>query len=130
MEVCFSRRQVIQKLTLWLVGTIGHPTDPLANRCSDGPLGIAPPASSFVPSEVEPETTDRIALTEFRPPSRPEYPPQDVPGCTEEVTVDAGGSLQGSNPYSFAEGHHEDVDFLELGGASGKTRSHYVPCFA
>lgn len=64
-EVCFSYLQVTQELTPRLVGTIGRQTDPPADTWSnDATL----------------------------PPSRTEYPPRGLPGGTQEVIADAGGS--------------------------------------
>lgn len=94
--------RVVQELTLWLVGTIGRQTDLSTNTRSGGLLSINLQTLPSTPCEIEHEVTNAVrrgaVLQEPRPPSRPEYPPQSIPGRTREVNADTDGSIFESIP--------------------------------
>lgn len=56
--------------------------EPPTDTWSNGLHWIAPPASSFVHSEIEHEATNRAVLPELHHPARQECHPQNIPSCT------------------------------------------------
>lgn len=78
--------------SLWLVGTIGRRKEHPANTRSNDSFGIIPPASPPIRGGIERRAVERRALPEPQPSSCQEKPPQNVPGRTQVVTTDAGGS--------------------------------------
>jgi hypothetical protein len=116
-EVSLYSRWVTQKLTLWLVGTIGGETDPVANTGPDSPLDVAPSTPPFIPSETEQETTNRTVSSELQSPSPPEYPLQGLPPRLRGWGCDAIASSSSDLPSTSI--FHDPYDkgrFLDSGG--------------
>ena len=67
------------------------PKNPSEGTLSDSSLGITPPAPLHTPSETERGEANRVVLSEFRPPSHPEYPQQRIFGYVLEVATDVDG---------------------------------------
>ena len=91
---------VIQKLTLQLVGTIGHNADAdlPANTQSNGPLGTIPPAAVSVSSKFGHETINRAAQPGPQPPSRPECSSWGAPDCADEAVSGDNLDLKSTLP--------------------------------
>ena len=74
---------------------IGCPIDPSVDTLSDG---IISPTPVSIPCEIQREAATRIPLLEYR---FLEYRHPSLPGGTQEITADAGGTVPGSNALAY-----------------------------
>ena len=79
--------------------------EPPTDTWSNGLHWIAPPASSFVHSEIEHEATNRAVLPELHHPIRQEYHPQNIPSCTFDPLANNALSPSPYPPPDAANAH-------------------------
>lgn len=108
------------------MGTIGRQTDLSTHTRSSGLLSINLPTHPSTPGEIEHEVTNvvrrGVVLQEPQPPSRPEYPPQSIPGRTREVNTDTDGSIFESIPLTYDD---PMVDLSHVEGQFSSTTPVY-----
>lgn len=93
-EVYFYCRRATQELTVCPVGKIVLQRDPVVNDYPDGLFGINPPNPSPTSGKITQGATNAGLLSELRPPSHTECPPQNVFGDTEGLIPDASHSAE------------------------------------
>lgn len=80
------------------MGTIGGSTGTSASAWSNG---VNPPTPVLVSSEFEHDAMNRMPLSERRPPSPSEYPPQSLANGTQEVVSGSGATILKSNALAY-----------------------------